>query len=229
MKYLKIGATLLFFLILLLSFLVIPRILIIKNISCSNQYGDCSENLELELEKAKGKSLIEAKKEIAGIMKQNLFVKEYTLRYEIPDKIRIYTIAKKAKFSLKNIEVDIYALIDQDGMVLGFGENSTLPKVIFAGKYAGVGETVGTKELFALNLISSLYYFYQVKEGMIVEDRLEVRMSDGVTVTFPLEGDRDILLGSLKVILSRLNEDAKDSKIKKVSQIDLRFKNPVLK
>lgn len=221
MKYLKTGIFILFFAVIVMSFLVIPRILPINNISCSNQYGSCDEALEQDLETIKGKSLKETKKLVVGILKQNLFVKEYTLRYEIPDKIRIYTIAKKAKFALKNIEADTYALVDQDGMVLGFGENSTLPKVVFAGKYAGVGESVGEKELFALNLISSMYYYYQVKEGIMVEDGLEVRMSDGVTVTFPLEGDREVLLGSLKII--------KDSKITKVRAIDLRFKNPVLK
>lgn len=221
MKYLKIGISILFFAVIALSFLLAPRILPINNISCSNQYGSCDEALEQDLGKIKEKSLKETKELIVGILKRNLFVKEYTLRYEIPDKIRIYTIAKKAKFALKNIEADTYALIDQGGMVLGFGEKSTLPKVIFAGKYAGVGETVSAKELFALNLISSMYYYYQVKEGIMVGDGLEVRMSDGVTVTFPLEGDREVLLGSLKII--------KDSKITKVSAIDLRFKNPVLK
>lgn len=229
MKYLKIGITLLFIIAIALFVLLVPRMLVIKNIICINQYGFCQETLNLKLENVKGKSLKEVKQEVSAIMKQDLFIKEYVLRYEIPDKVVINAIAKKAKFVLKNIDKDKLALVDQDGLVLGLGENSTLPRVFISIDYAAVGEKVSKRELFALNLVSDLYYFYQVKEGNMFEDRLEIYLSDGVKVIFPLEGDRNVMLGGLKVILSRLNLDGKDSRIKKVSEIDLRFKNPVLK
>ncbi len=229
MKYLKIGITLLFIIVIVLFVLLVPRMLVIKNIICINQYGSCQETLNLKLENLKGKSLEEVKQEVSAIMRQDLFVKEYVLRYEIPDRVVINTISKKAKFVLKSIDKDKLALVDQDGLVLGLRENSTLPKVFISADYATVGEKVSKRELFALNLVSDLYYFYQVKEGDMFEDRLEIYLSDGVKVIFPLEGDRNVMLGGLKVILSRLNQDNKDSRIKKVSEIDLRFKNPVLK
>ena len=229
MKYLKIGITLLFIIVIVLFVLLVPRMLVIKNIICINQYGSCQETLNLKLENLKGKSLEEVKQEVSAIMRQDLFVKEYVLRYEIPDRVVINTISKKAKFVLKSIDKDKLALVDQDGLVLGLRENSTLPKVFISADYATVGEKVSKRELFALNLVSDLYYFYQVKEGDMFEDRLEIYLSDGVKVIFPLEGDRNVMLGGLKVILSRLNQDVKDSRIKKVSEIDLRFKNPVLK
>lgn len=229
MKYLKIGITLLFIIVIVLFVLLVPRMLVIKNIICINQYGSCQETLNLKLENLKGKSLEEVKQEVSAIMRQDLFVKEYVLRYEIPDRVVINTISKKAKFVLKSIDKDKLALVDQDGLVLGLRENSTLPKVFISADYATVGEKVSKRELFALNLVSDLYYFYQVKEGDMFEDRLEIYLSDGVKVIFPLEGERNVMLGGLKVILSRLNQDNKDSRIKKVSEIDLRFKNPVLK
>lgn len=229
MKYLKIGITLLFILAIVLFVLLVPRMLVIKNIICINQYGSCQETLNLKLENVKGKSLEEVRQEVSAIMRQDLFVKEYVLRYEIPDRVVINAISKKAKFVLKSIDKDKLALVDQDGLVLGLGENSTLPRVFISADYAAVGEKVSKRELFALNLVSDLYYFYQVKEGDMFEDRLEIYLNDGVKVIFPLEGDRNIMLGGLKVILSRLNQDVKDSRIKKVSEIDLRFKNPVLK
>ena len=229
MKYLKIGITLLFIIVIVLFVLLVPRMLVIKNIICINQYGSCQETLNLKLENLKGKSLEEVKQEVSAIMRQDLFVKEYVLRYEIPDRVVINAISKKAKFVLKSIDKDKLALVDQDGLVLGLRENSTLPKVFISADYATVGEKVSKRELFALNLVSDLYYFYQVKEGDMFEDRLEIYLSDGVKVIFPLEGDRNVTLGGLKVILSGLNQDVKDSRIKKVSEIDLRFKNPVLK
>lgn len=220
MKYLKTGIFILFLAVFVMSFLVIPRILPINNVSCSNQYGSCSEELQQDLNKIKGKSLKETKELVAGMMSKNLFVKEYTYKYEIPDKVVVYVIVKKPKFTLQNSKDNSLALIDQDGVVLGYGENPTLPGVVFSGESIAIGESVNAKELFSLNLISSMYYYYQVKKGIMVEDRLEVRMRDSVAVIFPLEGDRDVLLGSLRVVLS---------KIEGVSIIDLRFKNPVLK
>jgi len=229
LKYLKIGITLLFIIAIVLFVLLVPRMLVIKNIICINQYGSCQETLNLKLENLKGKSLEEVKQEVSAIMRQDLFVKEYVLRYEIPDRVVINAISKKAKFVLKSIDKDKLALVDRDGLVLGLGENFTLPRVFISTDYAVVGEKVSKRELFALNLVSDLYYFYQVKEGEMFEDRLEIYLNDGVKVIFPLEGDRDVMLGGLKVILSGLNQDNKDSRIKKVSEIDLRFKNPVLK
>lgn len=201
-------------------FLVIPRILPINSVFCSNQYGSCSEELQQGLENIKGKSLKETKEIVAGMMNKNLFVKDYTYKYKIPDKIVVYVIVKKPKFVLQNSKDNSIALIDGDGVVLGHGENPTLPVVFYSGNSITIGESVSAKQLFSLDLISSMYYYYQVKKGIMAEDGLEVRLPDGVAVIFPLEGDRDVLLGSLRVVLS---------KIERVSTIDLRFKNPVLK
>ena len=220
MKYLKTGIFILFLAVLVILFLVIPRLLPINNVSCTNQYGSCSEELRRDLEKIEGKSLKEIKELIEGMMSKNLFVKDYSYKYEIPDKVVVYVIVKKPKFILQNSNDNSFALIDRDGVVLGYGENTTLPVVVYSGESVALRERVNAKELFSLNLISSMYYYYQAKKGIMVEDRLEVRMRDGVTVIFPLAGDREVLLGSLKVVLS---------KIERVSTIDLRFKNPVLK
>jgi len=220
LKYLKTGIFILFLAAVVMLFVVIPRILPINIISCTNQYGSCSEELRRDLEKIEGKSLKEIKELIEGMMSKNLFVKDYSYKYEIPDKVVVYVIVKKPKFILQNSNDNSFALIDRDGVVLGYGENTTLPVVVYSGESVALRERVNAKELFSLNLISSMYYYYQAKKGIMVEDRLEVRMRDGVTVIFPLAGDREVLLGSLKVVLS---------KIERVSTIDLRFKNPVLK
>lgn len=93
-----------------------------------------------------------------------------------------------------------------------------------------MGEKVSQENLFVLNLIYSLYSSYQVGGGKIENQGLVIQLPQGITVIFPLEGDEAVLLGSLRVILDRLNEDIKDSRIEKeVKVIDLRFQNPVLK
>ncbi len=63
-----------------------------------------------------------------------------------------------------------------------------------------------------------------MKKGSLVVDIPHER-----AVLFTLEGDKDALLGGLKLIMSRLNKIAQDSKIEGVTEIDLRFKNPVVR
>jgi hypothetical protein len=57
-------------------------------------------------------------------------------------------------------------------------------------------------------------------------------LKDGNKAIFPLEGDRDVLVGAFRLIYSQLNQDAQTSKIEGVKTpftIDLRYKNPVIR
>lgn len=229
MKYLKVGFFALFFLILVFLFLAFPRIITIKKITCSNQYGRCDDSLVVDLETVLGKSLMEAKSTLKSIFLKDMLIKDYSLQYKIPETLQIYILIKKSKFALWSGVEGKAVLVDEKGMVLTEAESTNLPKVIISEKLLSAGEQVVQSQLFALELIADLNYYYQVKEGVLVEQRLEVNLPEGIKVIFPLEGDRQVLLGSLKVVLSRLNQEAKDSKIERIREIDLRFKNPILK
>ena len=65
---------------------------------------------------------------------------------------------------------------------------------------------------------------YQVGCGVISNDTLVVDMKDGFKVIFPLEGDEQVLLGSLRLIYSKIQT----SNLNNYKQVDLRFANPVL-
>jgi hypothetical protein len=88
------------------------------------------------------------------------------------------------------------------------------------------GTKVDDKLLLAAQLVSDLYNLYAVKTGEIQNDYLQVDQVMGKSVVFPLTGDRDLLIGSIRFILSRLKVESFDPRI---NLIDLRFKNPVLK
>lgn len=234
MKYLKVGLLFLILFTLGFGFLVAPRIIIIKKITCSNQYGRCDDSLVADLGTVLGKSLAEAKSTLKSILSENLLVKDFSLQYKIPETLQIYILIKKPKFALWSPEEKKGVLVDEEGMVLTEVESTNLPKVIISGKLLVRGEKVNQNQLFALLLMADLNYFYQVKQGVLTDDRFEVNLLEGKKIIFPLEGDRQILLGSLKVVLSeinlsRLNQEAKDSKIERIREIDLRFKNPILK
>jgi hypothetical protein len=67
---------------------------------------------------------------------------------------------------------------------------------------------------------------------MIVNESLQTFLPDGKKVIFPLNRDASVLFGSLKLVIDVLNSDTKEPKIENdllVKEIDLRFKNPVLR
>ena len=208
---------------------LIPRLIKVKKIDCKSQFGPCSQTF---LEKAlsyEGKALKEAKAGLSGYFKSSPFIKEYSFTYKLPDRLVVNIIEAKARYALGNKTASVYCPIDKDGVCLRIETTTNLPLVEIEGNPPNVGDKIDSGQLFALELIYSLFSNHGVKEGKIVEGRFEVEV-EGYTVVFSLQGDKAVLLGSLELILSRLKSESKDSKIDytTVSKIDLRFKNPVL-
>jgi len=206
-----------------------PRLIKVKKIDCKSQFGPCSQTfLEKSLE-YEGKALKEAKAGLSGYFKSSPFIKEYSFTYKLPDRLVVNIIEAKARYTLGNKTSSVYCPIDKDGVCLRIEATTNLPLVEIEGNPPNVGDKIDSGQLFALELIYSLFSNHGIREGKIVEGRFEAEV-EGYTVVFPLQGDRAVLLGSLELILSRLKSENKDSKIDytTVSKIDLRFKNPVL-
>ena len=135
---------------------------------------------------------------------------------------------KKPKYALK--AEDTYALVDKEGLVIKIEKETPLPYIELAGVLPNVGEKVSQENNFALELMYNVYASYQVRGGRLENQSLVVELPQGLKVIFPLEGEKEVLLGALRVILDRLNESDKDSRIgKEITEVDLRFQNPVLK
>jgi hypothetical protein len=100
-----------------------------------------------------------------------------------------------------------------------------LPYAITPEPLKKVGESISTRDLFALNLILGVNEMYQVLYGTITNDALVVDIPPSVRVIFPLEGDSEILLGSLRLVYTKVTT----SYLGIYSQIDMRYKNPVLR
>jgi hypothetical protein len=225
-KYLKIILPVIALLLLVSGIILAPRYIKVSSIECTSQFGPCVL-LEETLSSISGKSLYQTKKEIASVLSAESSVSDYSIRYKIPGNLSVYVVEKKPKFALSNSS--FFALVDKDGTVLKIGEETTLPRVEITGNLPNVGEKVSEDYLFCLNLLYNLFANYQVERGVIEGEKLLVDIT-GIRVIFPVSGDKDVLLGSLRLIIERLKQEPKDSKISKgITQIDLRFKNPVLK
>lgn len=234
MKYVRafFGFILLVFFVSL--FFIVPKKLKIKKIVCQSQFGPCNASVLGSINKIENgeKSLNDVKKELQGILADSVLVSDYSFHFQFPNIIEVNLLERKPRYSIKAKGTDLYALIDEEGYVIYFQDLTGLPVLITTEPPPNVGEIVSDKALFALEVLYGMFSSYQVREGIIEDESLVIELSHGPKVIFPLEGEKEVLLGSLRLVLSKLNNDAQDSKIENVSGasiIDLRFKNPVIK
>ena len=169
--------------------------------------------------------MFSADRAIRKDLKESFLVSDFSIQFKLPNIMLVNVIAKKPYFALKDPSSGKFQLIDQKGIVLALADSSNLPTVVSTESVKKAGELIGTRDLFALNLISGVYEMYQVGYGVITNDALTVDIPHGVRVIFPLEGDSEVLLGSLRLVYTKVTA----SYLGIYSQIDMRYRNPVLR
>lgn len=195
-------------------------------IVCKSQYGTCPQQVLDKLNSFNGKSLFSAKKSIRNIFKNEFLISNYSLQYKIPNLLQVNLIVKKAVAAFKNSGSGSIILADGYGLVLSKAADSALPVIIINDNLPEIGQTVNSKYISALKLAGGVYQMYQVRESIIQDESLLVELPGQIRVIFPLDGDNEILLGSLSLIYSKVREGGN---LAEYSQIDLRFVNPVLR
>jgi cell division septal protein FtsQ len=195
------------------------RVLKIQSITCSNQYGNCTSRLQLEIGTVKKENIFQTKNNLEKVLKNDKSVLDYSIEFRLPLTFQVHVIEKKpiTAFITKS---GSFALIDSNGDVIDEVKETNLPKVI---SYYNL-DTLQIK--YIANLMATIYTYYKSNSAKASQDGLEVNNINGKKVMFPLKGDQDVLLGSLALILSRLPRIQEASTI---SVIDLRYKNPVLR
>lgn len=223
MKYRKL-LLLLPILILILFFLMLNyRILKINKINCLNQYGECDEILISNLKSSEGKSFHDAKRQVENTLNSENLIEGYSIQYSFPDKLDINVIIKKPKFAIKSLNSEQFALVDKNGQAVGIVQSSNLPTLLIEGSVPNVGEKVSQEVLFSLNILYDLFYLYQIRFATLSAEGLTVEMPDGILVLFPRQGDRQVLIGAMNLILARIDQEDK------FKIVDLRFKDPILR
>ena len=197
----------------------LPRWVIIRRIDCFTQYDRCDLSLGFDPTTLSGKSYREVKLALRQNFKENLLIQDYAWRFLFPNRLRLDLLVKKPKFALKNESEAASALVGTDSVVLTRTPETNLPYLTVAEVLPQKGERVSQPQLFAAGLMEKIFYLYQVRQGNLVEDRLEVTFPDGNRVIFPLEGDPEVLIGALRLILPEV----------KGKVVDLRFKNPIIR
>ncbi len=210
------------FVLILIS---LPFIIKVR-IECRSQSGGCPEELNSKLKSIDGKNLVSARKRSVNILKNDFLVAEFSRQFKLPDILLINTIIKKPVFSVLDKTSGKYYLLDQDGTVLTETDSSSLPVLTKDADQLKIGQKAPAEDLFALKLIRGVAQMYQVNTGTVQNDSLVVDLAHGIRVLFPLrDADIEVLLGSLRLIYSKITTDSSGM----YSQIDMRYKNPLLR
>ncbi|HKB88234.1 MAG TPA: hypothetical protein VKC53_01155 [Patescibacteria group bacterium] len=212
---------------LIIIFLFIFPFFIKVKIECKSQFGECPEELNSKLRISNSKNLFVAKRETVKVLKNLQLVSDFSTQFKLPNTILVNIISKKPYFAIKNISSGVFDLVDKNGVVLSQSTSSNLPAVFTSEPLKKVSEPIEDYNLFASHLMFGINQMYQVLYGTIENDALVVDMPTGVRVIFPIrsESEPEVLLGAFRLIYTKVTTDYLGT----YSQIDMRYKNPVLR
>lgn len=204
--------------------LVLPFYIKVKT-ECRSQYGECPAEVTSSIN-FNQTSLISTKRRIKKALGTSPLVMDYRTQFKLPGVLVIDIVIKKPFFAIRGTNQTEIGLVDTDGKVLSMVSETGLPIVNNSTQTIKLGESVTNQDLFALKLIQGIYEMYQVRESQIQDNSLVVELPSQIKVLLPLSGERDLILGTIRLVYAKvLSEEQKG----KYTEIDLRFKNPVIR
>jgi len=119
--------------VFLVVVIILPsRLIRISKVECESQFGPCSFLTNGYLENVLGRPLGEAKEFLNNKLAEETQVEEYTVRFNLPSTLKVHVVERKAYVALMHEGLSTMALIDEDGVVIGFREKVSLPILVLA-------------------------------------------------------------------------------------------------
>lgn len=201
--------------------------LVVKNITCSTQYGPCSMEDYRLLEKFQGKNLFFLKSEdVVSSLLTNFKNNSASVTKIFPSTLSARLEKRKARAVIvEDLGSKKGFLVSSQGYVLSFVEQTPLPSLKYSlFRKLAVGKRVDSKLQNAVVLLYLTSKITEIKYGDVEDDNLRVILSNKSKVYYPLDRDPQILVGALQLIAYRSKMEGKYPKV-----IDLRYKNAILK
>jgi len=223
----------LIFLIIFASALYFGLSIKFSNFECRGNNGSCSREVADILTSALPLKITEVKNSLRESIGNSPMVESYSYQFNLPNTLEVYVIEKKPSFVVFDTSTSHYHLIDKKGDYIMKTEESDFdfPMINVSSFSTPLGDFVGNNIFFALKVIQKVGLISKMKQANVDNWSLQIDLEEGIKATFPLEGDIDYLGGAFFLIISQLNKDNNEFRIdnKRVSEIDFRFRNPVIK
>lgn len=223
----KILSIILVIIFIYLIPLAIKSLIKIDKIECKSQFGNCDERIAFSVQKIGNYK--DVNEQIEKRLNDDMQINSYLIQYKIPSTLKIELNIKTAKNAIYSNQTNKYYLISEDGLVLSLGDDTNLPIIKIDDPKLDVGNQIKENQKFAIEILNNMTFLYSINEGQIEKNSLIFKNTEGVTIIFPTEGNVNLLIGSLRLIISRLNDEAEGIRMNEIAEIDLRYKNPVLR
>ena len=223
----------LFFILLSISLIfAVKRLVVINKVDCSSQYGPCGREVEEIAFTAVGKNLFEAIDGLKKGLRENNLIDSFYFQYKLMDRLEVKVKIKKADYAVKDEVKNLIYLINSKGEIFISVQESNLP-IIYTSEFSfKEGEKVENDYLVMLQVFSDINQLYKVKKANLLSDRMEISLEDNPLLIFPYGKEREVLVGSTRLIIEQLNSAVQKFKIEKGVDdlvVDLRYKNPVIR
>lgn len=215
--------------VVILSQILFPKIVQIQQVDCVHKSGgECSSELMVRLAGVGGTKLNEARNLVSGILNEDPKVLGYSTSYVPLNGLKVEVEVRSPSVAISSLKhQDVYALVDSQGYVLEFKNETSLPKLIITSAPPNLGEQLESGWVFSIEVAQLVSTAMGINEVYVENDGLYFYLPTGTKVWLDRQGDPRSLITSLQVILSQskiIDDFGGNPK-----EIDLRFSNPIIR
>lgn len=223
---------------LIFVFVVLIRTISIGRINCKTTISQaCDEDISAILSKYKDSKLYSSYNLISTDLKNEPSIEEFVIAFDISNLgWNVEILPKSPVSAITNKNMHKFLFVADNGYVISTldSNNLSLPLLVVASDLPEKGVLLDKSVVFALSIIRDFKFMYNVDYGSLTPDGLVIELDSKKRVLFPLEGDREVLVGGVMYILGRLEKQTDITKQEKdllmnYFEIDMRFENPVLR
>ena len=216
----------------LFFFFLLPRLIVVKNISCDSQYGPCTSEYSDNFRDLTGKNYLSVKKGINNLLKNDYSVSKYSLSFKLPNRVDVYVVIRKSLYALRDVETQSVYLVSEDGTLGQKVASTNLPIISIHELPYSKGAKISDEIIHSLEIYRLISSVYEISNASIEKDAFKLKISSGPEILFGFDGECDILAGSARLIVEQIKTNSDELRISKSANdivVDLRFKNPVLR
>lgn len=216
--------------VLVIIFLFIGYTVKIDNIICKTSEGSCPPVIVNSLKEVSGENYFKTKNKIHKILDSNKIIQNFSIKYNVPNVFIVDVFYKKHDYCIYSKKDNKYINIDLGGNIINISEKNENGCILYDEFKISENMKISESDMFLLKINKKMNLIYTIDESYFESSSksLVVKVYDH-KIYFPDNGDTDYLVGSVALIISRLNDIKQGFKMNNTGEIDLRYKNPVVR
>lgn len=202
----------------------------VKEIECKSQFNRCSSDLVQKIDSVDRASIFETGRNVNNILSGEVSLRRFSIQLKLNGKIQVYIEERVPVYCLKSGNFIYYA--DAEGIVIKNVEGNDTECILKEDVKYNLGEMISDSDRNMFLLFHKLKIISEKRNPRFENGNLTVEYKGKVKLIFPIDGDYDLSAGKAYYIVSQF-DNIKEYIISNgksdISEIDLRFKNPVIK